>query len=896
MGKYPKVSRGVVANEPLSLGRFWLDAPLAQGGFNEVWRARCHGSEQVVVLKVLAPSRPATSRARAALEQEVHAAASLRHEHIVTIYDSGLLPLKLPEALSSWHPGAPYLVMEYAAGGSLQQIERALTWPQQRALLLTVLKALGHAHSREVIHRDLKPGNILLRQGLGAIEDVILSDFGLSYARRAHMTSEPDNSSRHELIGTPAYMAPEQIQYELRWLGPWTDLYALGCLAWELLHGQPPFASEDRAELLRAHVHEPLPPWAPRVEVPDGLQTWTRSMLAKSPHDRFAFAADAARALEALEATDRRVALGLSHHERSLPLPERAAPRGLGLGLYELREPPFVGREAPRHALWRALERVIAEQQPRMITLRGDAGVGKSRLARWLIERAHERGAASSLIAFHEPNPQGMRVTRSLLDRELRVVGLTRHQTAQRVRAYLERHRLIDDTEQILAQDVRVFTWWTHLEARQQQRAAPGRHAVPVTDEPSWRERQITWARLLRRITQRRALILWIDDIHWANDLIAMAEVALRQGRRDRMPVLIIATRRDDALMPGSFHAEQLERLERRAEDQMTTLDLGALEPEASRDLIEGMLPLKRPLTEAVLERCEGNPLWIVQLIGDWVEQGALDAPPSARFELERPDPARAWPRDLSSLWRRRLARFVQEEQGEGLEGATAHQLGVALQAAAVLGRDVMSEELEALLVRLELPCPVRLRSRLIARRLALPTAADGGWCFYHAMLREELLALAKRQGRYAALHAAAADAVAADRDAEQAPRHAERLAYHEIEAGRDERALKPLLTSLRRFGELREFYRARHTVMLWDEALGRLAAQGIEPEIEFEGVIAIATLHAHQGRLSSAKEGLKRARQLEPRLSSGRQAWSSAALIRCEAEIAACCEGLNEA
>ena len=144
-----------------------------------------------------------------------------------------------------------------------------------------------------MIHRDLKPANVLVRQTDGDLW-VQLTDFGLAHAAGGG----PDEALGG---GTPSYMAPEQFVGTWREVGPWTDLYALGCLGWALAHGAPPWgAARTVDEKRRQHLREALPRLEPVVAVPVGFEAWLRRLLQKAPEDRFRSAADAAWALAQL--------------------------------------------------------------------------------------------------------------------------------------------------------------------------------------------------------------------------------------------------------------------------------------------------------------------------------------------------------------------------------------------------------------------------------------------------------------------------------------------------------------------------------------------------------------------------------------------------------------------
>ncbi len=154
--------------------------------------------------------------------------------------------------------------------------------------MLSLLDALAHAHARGVVHRDIKPGNVLLG---GSWHEVKLTDFGLAHALHGPSMSEDD------VIGTPSYMAPEQFRGQWRDYGPWTDLYSLGCLVYSLATGSPPFGRVKGNAARAAHLVRPVPPLVPKHPLPAAFHPWVHQLLEKDTARRFACAADAAWAL-----------------------------------------------------------------------------------------------------------------------------------------------------------------------------------------------------------------------------------------------------------------------------------------------------------------------------------------------------------------------------------------------------------------------------------------------------------------------------------------------------------------------------------------------------------------------------------------------------------------------
>ena len=265
----------------LRLGPFRATAPAAHGGSSEVWRGEHTGTGREVALKLIHTDGPAASL------REVAACGRLDHPAIVPILDVGLLEER------TW------IATPWLDGGTLAQ-RPSDSWVELRELALTLLRALGHAHARGILHRDVKPGNVLFDP---ARSRWALADFGI--ARLMHS----EHSDTH-VLGTPWYMSPEQITAQRARQRPWSDLYSLACMLWHLATGRPPFAGST-PEVIQGHLTQPPPAFQPRFPVPDGLEPWLRTLLRKRPESRAGYAPDAAAAL-----------LALPDHAEARPSPE----------------------------------------------------------------------------------------------------------------------------------------------------------------------------------------------------------------------------------------------------------------------------------------------------------------------------------------------------------------------------------------------------------------------------------------------------------------------------------------------------------------------------------------------------------------------------------------------
>src|SRR6476659_5608674 len=250
-----------------------VEAELGHGGMGIVYRAWHLRLRRRVALKMLLAGAHAQPAERERFQREAEAVAGLRHPNIVQVYDVGD------------HEGWPYFTMELLEGGSLAQALLGAPQPasQAAALVATLAEAIQVAHRGGIVHRDVKPANILLTaEGTPKI-----ADFGLA----RHFEGEPALTLSGARIGTPSYMAPEQFIGKAGTIGPAADIYALGVLLYEMLTGRPPFRGETASETERQAIHdEPVSPSRLNSKVPRDLETICLKCLHKDPQRRYASA------------------------------------------------------------------------------------------------------------------------------------------------------------------------------------------------------------------------------------------------------------------------------------------------------------------------------------------------------------------------------------------------------------------------------------------------------------------------------------------------------------------------------------------------------------------------------------------------------------------------------
>jgi beta-lactam-binding protein with PASTA domain/tRNA A-37 threonylcarbamoyl transferase component Bud32 len=260
-------------------GRYELDGVVGRGGMAEVYRARDIRLDRIVAIKTLRTDLARDQIFQARFRREAQSAASLNHPSIVAVYDTG-------EDMTSGVP-VPYIVMEYVDGRTvrdlLQEGHRLL--PERSLEIIDgVLRALDYSHQAGIVHRDIKPGNVMVtRNG-----DIKVMDFGIA---RAMSDAQATMTQTAQVIGTAQYLSPEQARGER--VDSRSDLYSTGCLLYELLTGRPPFTGDSPVAIAYQHVREnPVPPSRVDPDVPPWADAIVLKAMAKAPADRYQTAAD----------------------------------------------------------------------------------------------------------------------------------------------------------------------------------------------------------------------------------------------------------------------------------------------------------------------------------------------------------------------------------------------------------------------------------------------------------------------------------------------------------------------------------------------------------------------------------------------------------------------------
>lgn len=747
------------------LGAFELQALLARGGMGSVWRGRYRATHTAVAVKLLRSDRADSAQLAGVIAAEAAALAALDHPQIVRLVDWG--QVAPDEAADGLEAGLPYLVLEFVGGGDLSRHAGALGWTDLRRVLLGVLEGLAHAHARDVVHLDIKPGNVLLVGGLTSVLEPRLTDFGV--ARRLDRAVGAAG-----LGGTPGFMAPEVGRGDWRWVGPWTDLFSVGGLGRFLLD--------------------------PEARVPEGLEGWIARMMAPDPTERPFHAAWAAEALRALEGQPRVAgstvaAVGggeatfllddldgadgvepgavLGPRPGPPPVPEHWQPpssplrpleiHDAGSSLFALRSGSFVGREAEWDRLWALLR----QGNTAVVRVGGRPGMGASRLAAELLLRSRELGVGMSL-------PVRVGAGEGLVD------GLRR--------AFLRWFRLHDETGSEAADRARDWARMLAVEdpATTEALDALGRWCAGA--DPSLP--LAAFHRLLAALSATRPVLLWIDEVqHLGPELGQLAPLF----RAPDVRLLGVFTVTEPAPEPV---VEALEAL-----GEVVRLEPGPLDEREIGRILSSRALVQPRLVDRIHRAVGGNPGHAVELFLELHEAGRLVA---GRDGLEVNGPL---PTDS-------LTGLTAERVGRALDALSEGERR-SLERAARLGREVSAGALRALEAS-------DLRPEVLARLRAggVLEAVGEGLRFASEGSRQEVVRRADARGFAAEDHRSAAAVL------EGVLKHGE-AGLHWLDAGEHERAAEALVRGAVQGFPLHYAVRVR----AWVSALEQVVAVADWPE-----------------------------------------------------------------
>lgn len=688
---------------------FHWSRALDRGGMGQVFLGEHIPSQTPVVLKVPLPSQ------RHTFAVEMNAATQIDSPDVVTLYDQGTLaePLRIDD--HQIEQGTPYVVMAYVEGQPLEAdvvAQMGTVWQ----VLLRVARAIASLHAVGVIHRDLKPKNILASPTCDALTII---DFGLS-----------SSIERLEVVssgGTMTTMAPEQLEpHAGLGHGPWTDIYAMACLAYRWLTGEYPFLGISRAEIWDAKMRGWTDAHASRV--PPSWRLWFERALHPDPRMRWQSMAHAMGALAHSVEDERQVASDLvtgtlddslwlsSQTIQSQKLPEvvvkaspsemtrqvdahllsmfcerQVAPQhmaGVGLGMFNWRKMPLIGRQEAQRQLVALLRQTHTERVLKCAVICGQAGIGKSALSQWLGQFAHLELGARTLSLTCDAQDELTTILRR---------GLSR---------WADVHEQMTPT----SRRQRLFARFSQVALPQQHQSILWSMQAAQVKTPPSEVCLESFVVLLKHIAQHGQVVLRVEDpslAQWQRIHAWLAQHCIH------VPICCVVTQRvmtlDDTHLTDGIDL---------------SLSLGALDQNAQRQLLGHLLALVPSVEQEILSRTDGNPLFTVRLLHDWVDRQLLQ-PSVSGFGLPD-DVSLDVPADLMTLCLNRFEALLE-----------APQLARCLCTLATLGRTMTDEEVIATAAHFQIS-HIEMLSALQHRQLV--EAVHEGWRLTHNMLHESLL------------------------------------------------------------------------------------------------------------------------------------------------------------
>ncbi|MBD90004.1 MAG: hypothetical protein CL940_06685 [Deltaproteobacteria bacterium] len=799
----------------MRLGDYVLMEQLGKGAMGEVWRGMHVGQGFPVAVKLATRIHERTD-ALDSFYREVQTAGRLRHPYIAHLYDQGAVTAEEAEACH-FEEGSPYIVLEFVGGTRLSKLCGRVSFPEVKEILLQVLDAVAYAHSTGVIHRDIKPSNIV-RSSDG--QSIKLVDFGVSLFGPTWEHIADSWTLGKSVSGTPTYMAPEQVRGEHRAIGPQSDLYAIGCLAYALVAGRPPFgksAGESSEDVMRQQLHAPIPSLPEGSDAPVEFQAWIRKLLEKDAGLRAQRAATVRHALSLIEpdgaaegvqknppqavdvetlASSDPVSTGAGRREplqgvstlanllapssfvfapSPFPYDWRELEQNLeipggayGANVFGVRRMPMVGREREKDVIWDAARAVMQRGKMRVVILEGDDGLGKAALADWAAERTNEIGATHySLISHRAPGSPDGGLT-AMLSRLLRATHMSPRELSGHIEDLVKVGRIgsTSDAEDLFALLAPGHAW-------RQERTTAFESSV------STEERYALATRILRARFEDQPLILCVENVHYGLDALGFIRFLIDTELDRDLPLLVLATVRATGLEQDSpvwkFLNEQVA-----LHPRCSWLKVERLTTPDTERFIDELLPMEPELKNRIATHSGGSPSFARHLIQGLLDRRLLVAE-GLTYRLAA-DEELTLPTDTRALWDARA--------GEALDQAE-EQDEIAVEIAAVLGHLVDVEEWTTVCSLAEVtPSPRLLHSLADKGVIRLKEDVENKYfSFLGGSLRDAILRRAYTAGRTISHHQPAAALLRRI----AGPRGQERLGRHLVGAEQRAAAIAPL-------------------------------------------------------------------------------------------------------
>jgi tetratricopeptide (TPR) repeat protein/tRNA A-37 threonylcarbamoyl transferase component Bud32 len=725
------------SREYLQSGRYVTLKKLGEGGKGVVYKARDTALNRVVAIKLL-KSAVLTEETYSRFMLEAQAVAKLNHPNIVTIHDIGK------------EDGKQFFVLEFVDGMSLRELMG--TYPEGKCDIQTVLRigidvcnALQYAHSQGVLHRDVKPENILITQE-GTAK---LMDFGL-----AKMLGQPSITQEGVIVGTVAYVAPEIA------LGKGadarSDLYSLGAVLYEAVTGRPPFLGEDPIKIIFSHIHDnPVSLNKLNPKVPQALAECVMKLLEKEPTKRYQNAADLLNVLREIAEGFLREVYVPSHKPSFVVPPPRPS---------AVRETQLIDRVEEMNLLRETVDRAV-RREGGLVFLYGEAGIGKTRLTR-------ELGAYARL--------RGMQVLYGRCPALFRMDG---------VPPYVLWNEVIKDYLQVCTPEqlYRVIGFYPSevckLVPEIKQKLGTIPQSLPISPEQERDRLFEAVSQFMINLSKETPLLIILDDLQWTDQSSLLLLHYLARGVY-REPLLLLGAYRDtdiDERHPLSPVLTELNRERLLQSAQLKRMSFNDVLEMLKQILEQDDVP--REFCELVYERTRGNPFFVEEVIKSLKEEEVIFREEN-RWKIKEVSKIE-FPKTVKSVIKARISRLDDECQNVlTLASFVGNDFSFeALCGVTGFGEDKLLELMEKL-----------LKTGLVKERVI---RGEDMYCFADVIVRdvvhEEVSHL-----RHKKLHSAVGNALE-KAYAKKIDEHLGELAYHFLEGGDKDKALDYFLKAAER-------------------------------------------------------------------------------------------------
>lgn len=620
------------------LRHYKIESVIGRGGMGLVYRACDTRLNREVAIKALFANLAAQEEYVRRFFREAQAVARINHPNVVKIYEVGQ------------EDDLCFIVMEYINGRPLSEmLEQQAPLPVDRALdiALQVASGLACTHEHEVLHRDIKSGNIMITED-GVAK---LLDFGLARIEGVSALTLTGN-----VMGTLDYIAPEQVLNEP--VDSRSDLYSFGVVLYEMLAGRRPFVADEAIAVVYQHINDdPVPPSTYHESVPPELDQIVMTLLAKQGPDRYQ---SAAMLLADLNACRGRAAAGIAGQPQIMPgheLPSAPSRWVLPQPRDEFR-PVLVGREKELERLQAAVRQTL-KGNGRLTFVAGGVGTGKTRIVMEVMEFAVSQGM---LALFGSCLYEDMSIPyQPFVEALSRFLG-----SAQSIMTPVARARL---RNRVLEEMPEVAELMPHIWTAQERARLAERQPARLRAEAQKQRLFQSILHLMLALAEQHGVVLCMDDLHWGDSgSVQLLHYLARQVSRRRLHLIVTYRPEDLETERASQEAPFVETMRRLSQEGIgETVALNNLTRENIRTLVEsvfGSRAIPVTVSDRVYQETGGNPLFVFELLKWWRETGKLDEQGQdwAQLEVIAPDQQDLPPR-IYDMIGRRLSRLEDAER-----------------------------------------------------------------------------------------------------------------------------------------------------------------------------------------------------------------------------------------